>query len=52
VLFGRVPGMEYDLSPQEKLANLETVVAAQGGRLAGVRRIIDLQYDKPHVSLR
>ncbi len=52
VLFGRFPaddGLDYCLTPDEMLANLDAVVASQGGRLSGVHRMIDVRYDKPHV---
>lgn len=54
VLFGRFPaddGIDYCLTPDEMLANLDAVVATQGGRLSGQHRMIDVRYDKPHVSL-
>lgn len=55
ILFGKFPaadGLDYVLSPQEKLDHLDAVVQALGGKLSGVRRVIDIRYDKPHVSLR
>jgi len=54
VRFGRFPaddGLDYCLSPTEKLTQLDEYVRKNGGRLAGTKEWIDLRYDEVHVSL-
>ena len=54
VVFGRFPlpdGLDYCVDPQDKLARLDAYVARNGGRLAGVRDSIDLQYDTVQQNL-
>jgi hypothetical protein len=54
VLFGRFPaadGLDYCLTPQEKLAKLDAFVQSNGGVLAGVRDWVDVRHDQVYESL-
>ncbi|MCK4626125.1 MAG: hypothetical protein KAV00_12485 [Phycisphaerae bacterium] len=49
ILFGRFPAddLDYCVSPARKIANLDKVVSANGGRFDAIREI-DLRHDEPH----
>jgi hypothetical protein len=54
IRFGRFPaadGLDYCLSPEQKLANLDAYVQDNGGKLAGLKDWIDLRHDNVHVSI-
>lgn len=53
IRFGRfrAPEGDYNVSPARKLSYLDEYVDDHGGRLAGMNRYIDLQYDELHVSI-
>ncbi len=54
VRFGRFPaadGLDYCLSPTQKLTQLDEYVRKNGGKLAGTKEWVDLRYDEVHVSL-
>ena len=48
ILFGRFPDndLDYCVSPAVKIAGLDKIFSANGGRFDGIRKI-DLQYDEP-----
>ena len=53
IRFGRfpLPGGDYVVSPERKLAYLDDYVTDHGGHLAGINRYIDLRYDELHISI-
>jgi len=54
IRFGRFPapdGLDYCLSPEQKLANLDAYVQDNGGKLAGLKDWIDLRHDNVYVSI-
>jgi hypothetical protein len=53
VRFGRfpAPGGDYVVPPARKMSELDRFVAENGGRLAGTRRWVNLQYDQLETSL-
>ena len=52
ILFGRFPqpGGDYVVPTQRKLSYLDTYVAENGGRLAGLNRCLDLRLDQLYVT--
>jgi hypothetical protein len=54
IRFGRFPapeGGDYEISSQDKMANLDQYWADHNGMLAGLSTYIDLQYDELHYSV-
>ena len=53
IRFGRFPidDLDYCVSPEKKIEQLDKIVAQNNGRLAGVWNWIDLRYDRPHLSM-
>ncbi len=52
IRFGHFPvdELDYCVSPRQKLAYLDAVFKANGGRLAGVNSRIELRYDRPYAA--